>query len=111
MGHNLQALLSLGSAVRIGKYRRRVGGEFATWIDLFWREDEPWVVLQLPSGRRMAVPASWTDLPAGQFARVKDQPEILPSGLLELARYCQSLRGNRGKRRRLKKRLKDKKSC
>ena len=77
------------------KYRRRVGGEFATSIDLFWREDEPWVVLQLPSGRRTAVPASWTDLTTERFPSGKGQPEILPSGLIELARHCHGLRTSR----------------
>jgi hypothetical protein len=75
----------------------------ATWVDVFWREDKPWVVLQLPSGRRTAVPASWTDLD-GHFSRKEDQPEIRPAGLLELARYCHGLRKGRGKRRPAKRR-------
>src|SRR5439155_27150611 len=53
-----QALLRQGTSVRICKRRRQVGSEFATFLDFFWREDEPWVVLRLPSGRRTAVPAS-----------------------------------------------------
>jgi hypothetical protein len=96
--HNPQALLLSGAPVRILKEARCVGSEFATWIDVFWRGDKPWVVLQLPSGRRTAVPASWTDLD-GQFSRSEDRPQILPSGLLELSRHCHGLRKGRGKRR------------
>lgn len=92
------------------KHRHRVGGEFATSIDLFWREDEPWVVLQLPSGRRMAVPASWTDLATEQFPSGKGKAEILPSGMLELARFCHRLRKGCASHRRSKKRSLDKKS-
>ena len=75
-----------------------MGGEFATFLDFFWREDEPWVVLQLPNGQRTAVPASWTDLPAEGFTQSKGRAELLPSALLELARYCQRLRPRRQKR-------------
>ena len=92
------------------KHRRRVGGEFATLIDLFWREDEPWVVLQLPTGRRTAVPASWTDLATERFPSGKCQPEILPSSLLELAGYCRRLRESCTNYRRSNKRSQDKKS-
>jgi hypothetical protein len=84
--------------VRIGKHRRQVGGEFATFLDIFWREDEPWVVLQLPNGQRTAVPASWTDLPTAGFAQTKGRAELLPAALLELARYCQRL-APRGRQR------------
>jgi hypothetical protein len=87
-----QALLLSGASVRICKHRRQVGSEFARFLDSFWREDEPWVVLQLPDGQRTAVPASWTDLPAECFARTKGRAELLPSALLGLARYCQRLR-------------------
>jgi hypothetical protein len=92
MSDKTRALLSHGSLITIRKYRRQVGGEFATFLDSFWREDEPWVVLRLPSGRRTAVPASWTDLPLGHFSLTKDQAEILPAALPELAQFCQDLR-------------------
>jgi hypothetical protein len=92
------------------KHCRRVGGEIATSIDLFWREDVPWVVLQLPSGRRTAVPVSWTDLTTERFASGKGQPEILPSGLIELARHCHGLRESRTSNKHSKKRSQDKKS-
>src|SRR5215471_10032479 len=93
-----QALLVWGSPVRIRKHRRQVGGAFATLLDAFWRGDEPWVVLQLPAGRRTAVPVSWTDLSAELFTRSSAQAELLPAALLELSRYCQGLR--RGQRPR-----------
>ena len=92
--HNPQALLLPGTPVRILQEASCVGSEFASWIDVFWREDKPWVVLQLPSGRRTAVPASWTNLD-GQFSRSEDRPQILPSRLLELSRYCHGLRKSR----------------
>jgi hypothetical protein len=98
MSRKPQALLLLGASVRICKHRRQVGSEFASFLDSFWREDEPWVVLQLPDGQRTAVPASWTDLSAEGFAQTKGQPELLPSALLGLARYCQRLRPRRKKR-------------
>src|SRR3954470_18263307 len=95
-----QALLRPGASVRICKHRRQVGSEFASFLDSFWREDEPWVVLQLPDGQRTAVPAAWTDLPAEAFAPTAGRAELLPSALLELARYCQRLRPRRTKRPR-----------
>ena len=109
MSHKPQALLVPGTVVRIGKHRRQVGGEFATFLDSFWREDEPWVVLQLPDGQRTAVPASWTDLPTAGFVQTKGRAELLPSALLGLARYCQRLRPRRKKCLRPKSPPRDKK--
>src|SRR5262245_531790 len=103
MAHKPRALLVPGTLVKIEKQRRQVGGEFASFLDLFWREDEPWVVLQMPNGQRTAVPASWTDLPAECFAQTKGRAELLPSALLELARYCQRLAPRRRKRPRPKR--------
>ena len=104
-----QTLLVRGASVRICKHRRQVGSEFARFLDSFWREDEPWVVLQLPDGQRTAVPASWTDLPAACLARTRGRPELLPSALLGLARYCQRLRPRRQRRPRPKGPPRDKK--
>ena len=53
----------LGRAVRIVQHHRRVGGQVGTVRDLFWKGDEPWLVIQLTSGRRVAVAYGWTDLP------------------------------------------------
>jgi hypothetical protein len=100
MSHKPQALLLPGASVRICKHRRQVGSEFASFLDFFWREEEPWVVLQLPNGQRTAVPASWTDLPAEGFAQTRGRAELLPAALLELARYCQRLAPRRPKRPR-----------
>ena len=102
MSGKAQPLLLPGTSVRICKHRRQVGSEFASFLDSFWREDEPWVVLQLPDGQRTAVPAAWTDLPAEAFAPTTGRAELLPSALLELARYCQRLRPRRTKRPRPK---------
>jgi hypothetical protein len=79
-----------------------VGSEFATGIDLYWREDQPWVVLRLPSGWKTSIPAAWTDLQVGPMITSQDRPEILPEGLLELARHCQQLRQTPRKPRRSK---------
>jgi hypothetical protein len=107
MFHKPQALLIPGALVKIAEHRRQVGGEFAHFLDLFWREDEPWVVLQLPNGQRAALPASWTDLPRGCFVANKGRAELLPSALLELARYCQRLTPQRPKRPRPKRSPRD----
>jgi hypothetical protein len=39
-------------------------------MDYFWREDTPWLVLQLPDGRWAAAPVRWTDLPVGTDRRI-----------------------------------------
>jgi hypothetical protein len=104
-----QALLVPGTLVKIAKHRRQVGGEFAHFLDFFWREDEPWVVLQLSNGQRNAIPASWTDLPTECFVPNKGRAELLPSALLELARYCQRLMPRRPKRPRPKRSPRDNK--
>jgi hypothetical protein len=103
-----QALLSPGTSVRIRKHRRQVGSEFATYLDFFWREDEPWLVLRLPSGHRTAVPVSWTDLPVDCFTQSISRAEILPAALLGLAQYCLGLRRGRGKRPQMKTRGRNK---
>jgi hypothetical protein len=68
-----------------------VGGEFATGIDIFWREEKPWIVIRLTSGRRTSIPAAWTDLTIDPRRTDKNRSEILPSGLLEMARHCREL--------------------
>jgi hypothetical protein len=103
MSDKPQALLVPGTLVKIAKHRRQVGCAFASFLDFFWREDEPWVVLQMTNGQRTAVPASWTDLLTEGFAQTKGRAELLPSALLELARYCQQLAPRRRKRPRPKR--------
>src|SRR3981081_259194 len=95
MQHNPQALHLRGTPVRITSHRRRVGSEFATLIDVFWRGGGTRVVLRLPSGQRTAAPASWTDLRSDCLVAPKTGPEILPSALLELAQCCRGLRSAR----------------
>jgi hypothetical protein len=80
--------------------RRTVGGAFATVMDYFWREDSPWLVLQLPDGRRVAAPAAWTDLPSNTFPTTPDRPLLLASALPAMARLCRRLRSARPTRRR-----------
>jgi hypothetical protein len=80
--------------------RRNVGDLFATVTDYFWREDLPWLVLQLPDGRRTAAPADWTDLPADTFPQTRDRPPLLAHALPSMARLCQRLRPTRSTRRR-----------
>src|SRR5579864_8236607 len=87
MLQNPQVLLARGKLVRIRKRRCQVGNELATFFDSFWREDQPWVVLLLPSGRRIAMPASWTDLPQNAFPAMHGRAELLPSAVMEMSRY------------------------
>jgi hypothetical protein len=90
-----------GTRVGILEARRRaVGGVFATVMDYFWREDSPWLVLQLPDGRRVVAPAAWTDLPADPFLPTPGRPLVLAPALLAMARTCQRLRSRRPTRQR-----------
>ena len=85
----------LGRSVRIVKSHRRVGGQVGTVRDLFWKGDEPWLVIQLTSGRRVAVAYGWTDLPSDACPTPTIAPEILPSGLLAMATYWQGMNTRR----------------
>jgi len=85
-----QAQSVIGRYVRIVKHRRGLG-EFGTVHDWFWREDEPWVVLRLPSGSRVAVAVSWTDLPQDACLTRGNFPEVLSAGLGELAKFLQHM--------------------
>jgi hypothetical protein len=85
----------LGRSVRIVKYHRRVGGQVGTVRDLFWKGDEPWLVIQLTSGRRVAVAYGWTDLPPDACPTQTIAPEIRPSGLLAMATYWQGMKARR----------------
>src|SRR3989304_8743477 len=85
-----QALPSLSKHVRIIKHRQKVGGGCGVLHDVFWREEEPWVVLALLSGLRTAVPASWTDLPLEDFSSPANVEGSAPR-LAELAKPCRGL--------------------
>jgi hypothetical protein len=69
-------------------------------MDYFWREDSPWLVLQLPDGRRAAAPAAWTDLPINNFSMTPDRPLLLAPALPAMARLCRRLRSVRPTKRR-----------
>jgi hypothetical protein len=84
----------------LGARHHDVGDLFATVTDYFWREDAPWLVLQLPDGRRAAAPAAWTDLPADSFPSTQGRPLLLAQALPPMARLCQRLRANRSTRPR-----------
>src|SRR5271156_6567669 len=87
-----------GRRVSILQGRRDVGGPFATVMDYFIREDSPWLVLQLPDGRRTAAPATQTDLPSGTCPSMARSPLLHAASLPEMARLCQLLRPRRTKR-------------
>ena len=82
-------------SVRIVKYHRRVGGQVGIVRDLFWKGNEPWLVIQLTSGRRVAVAYGWTDLPPEACPTQRTEPELLPSGLLEMATYWRGMQAHR----------------
>jgi hypothetical protein len=88
--------------VILGAHRHEIGDLFATVTDYFWREDAPWLVLQLPDGRRTAAPAAWTDLPAETFPTTDGRPLLAAHALPAMARLCQRLRATRRTRRRAK---------
>jgi hypothetical protein len=90
--------------VTILQDRHRVGGDFATVMDYFWREDTLWLVLQLPDGRREAVPAAWTDLPAETFPPSRGRPLLCPEALAEMTRLWRHLASrSRPKRRQARR--------
>jgi hypothetical protein len=107
MSHNPQAVLSRGKLVKIHKRRCQASGEFATFFDFFWREDEPWVVLRLSTGRRIAMPASWTDLPKNAFPLSQGRAELLPLALLELSQHLRALQMKPSRRTKSKRRHKN----
>jgi hypothetical protein len=100
MRHNPQPLHIRGRRVSILQGRHAVGGPFATVMDYFIREDTPWLVLQLPDGRRTAAPATQTDLPADTFAAMTQRPLLQAAALPEMARLWQKLRPHRIKKRK-----------
>jgi hypothetical protein len=69
-------------------------------MDYFWREDSPWLVLQLPDGRRAVAPADWTDLPADKFPLTPNRPLLLAQALPPMARLCRRLQATRSRKER-----------
>src|SRR5262245_7565492 len=89
--------------VRVGIlqcHQGEVGGAFATVTDYFWREDAPWLVLQLPNGRRVAAPAAWTDLSNDKVPTPSNRPLLSALSLSAMTPLCQRLRQARSSRRR-----------
>src|SRR4030067_2909416 len=82
------ALHCIFKCATIAKHGREVSGGFGLVHDVFWREDQPWVVLKLPTGRRVTIPAALTDLPTKMFSTTEERLEIHAPMLLELAEFC-----------------------
>src|SRR5947209_464768 len=80
-----------GQYVTIRRCRRQVGGAFGTVRDWFWRKEEPWIVVQLPSGTRVAVRLCWTDLPPDALPKRENSRELCPSVLIPLVQYCRQV--------------------
>jgi len=70
---------------------REVSGGVGLVHDVFWREEKPWVVLKLPTGRRLTIPAALTDLPPKMFSTTEARVEFHAPMLLELAQFCHQL--------------------
>jgi len=99
--HNPHPFHIRGTRVGILEARRRTaGGAFATVTDYFGREDSPWLVLQLPDGRRVVAPLAWIDLTRDQFPPTPGRPLLLTQALMPMARTVQRLRPHRATRRR-----------
>ena len=81
----------IGRYIKIAKHRRRVGGRVGIVRDVFWKGEEPWLVVQLTSGLQVAVAYGWSDLPDESRPHKLNVPEILPSGLLDMATYGRSM--------------------
>lgn len=80
----------IGRYLKIVKHHRRIGGSVGAVRDVFWKGNEPWVVVQLTSGLQVAVAYGWTDLPPQAYPCKPEGPEILPSGLVKMAHYWHS---------------------
>jgi hypothetical protein len=94
----------IGRYVKIVQHHRRVGGRVGIVRDIFWKGEEPWLVVQLTSGLQIAVAYGWSDLPDESRPQKGNTPEILPSGLLDMATYWHSMttrsRPKRSRKRR-----------
>jgi hypothetical protein len=100
--HALHYIGKYATIVQPQKHGREISGGYGLVHDIFWREEKPWVVLKLPTGCRLAVPAALTDLPLRIFSKPKPSTETEATMLLEIAKFCQHL-GARGRRQAEKK--------
>jgi hypothetical protein len=94
----------IGRYIRIVKHHRQVGGRVGMVRDIFWKGQEPWLVVQLTSGLQVAVAYGWSDLPDASRPHKRDTPEILPSGLLDMITYWQGMKARRRPKRAPKRR-------
>ena len=91
----VQASPLIDRYIKIVKHHRQLGSQVGIVRDVFWKGDELWVVVQLTSGRQVAVAYGWTDLPAEGHPPKRDTPEIGPAGLLEMAQYWQRMKAGK----------------
>jgi hypothetical protein len=98
------ALLSqfsyIGCPIKITQCGHASRGQVGALRDLFWHRDEPWGVVQFPSGTRFAVPLAWTDMPNEAVPGQKTSPQVDVQSLLKMAHFCQELRPPKKTRRR-----------
>ena len=64
---------------------------------VFWRDDNPWVLVRLRDGVMQSLPWAWTDLPmtpAQQEPQTDDRATVLlsPTALRDLVRRVRELR-------------------
>ena len=86
--------------MKITKNCRKVGGSLATLRDCFWHKEEPWGVVQLPSGKKAAIPLASTDMPMEGLPVLMRSPQIDAMRLLEMAKFCQQLPPPKNRKRR-----------
>jgi hypothetical protein len=72
-------------------------------MDYFWREDTPWLILQLPDGQRATAPVHWTDLPTNIFPATSNPSMLLAQALVPLSQLCRRLRPARPTKKRTPK--------
>src|SRR5262245_53534972 len=102
MGHTPHPLHLHGVRVGILQcHQGGVGGAFASVTDYFWREDSPWLVLQLPDGRRVAAPAAWTDLPDSKVPMTSNRPLLHAQALSAMTSLCHGLQKAPSSRRQV----------
>jgi hypothetical protein len=92
--------------IKITKNRRKVGGSLATLRDCFWHKEEPWGVVQLPSGKKTAIPLSSTDIPIDAIPVLTTSPQIDAMTLLEMAKFCQRFPSLKKRKRRQRSKTK-----
>src|SRR5215510_6326418 len=66
----------IGRYIKIVKHHRQVGGRVGMVRDIFWKGQEPWLVVQLTSGLQVAVAYGWSDLPDASRPQKRDTSEI-----------------------------------